>query len=611
MAINDPRIPQNRALVPAGPVQRAPGMRVTDADARVLRANANRPAPAIRDVGIRPRPAPGTALVPAGPRQVTGQVLSEPDARVVRANRTAPRVTEVPRPTPNPRGPGVPGLRYAGALGGIAEFNRIKEAAEQGGGAAAASETVAAGGRLGTARLAMEAASRLPIPHPLARGAVTAAAGLGGYALGDAGIEAMRNAPPSYSNLGIGAGEISRLATARPPAPGVGRLPGQTVRPSPAGGGIASPRMIPAMRGAADAVAGAIRAGMGAAQSPAATAAGTEAVSPGTDGGATSIAGRPLGYGEMRDGVRVFSDGSGTGIPRTMSDEQIAGLGARVNTVPAANFARPAPGVAASMATGGQTPALGSLPRRPEAPMFSQQFDPVRAAQMDAAADLEAAYSGDMRSPLGRAARNASVRGLDDTYLQTVRGSAEAGIAGRANLAQERIRDAGATQRTGMDVAGRLTEAGMIADAGMAQTLAARRPTIAQVPLEDGTLGLLDAETGQVRVATGADGMPARPALTRQQGPNINSGIARLIEAQLPMILGVDPASGMRPDRTTPTPQEIAQATEALMIQFGAVGGEGSGAEPSFDQWLAAARQSNPGMSDEQLMQKWRDRTGS
>lgn len=567
MAIDDPRIPRNRALVPTEPRQSITGMRLTDADARVVRANASRPAAAIREV---PRRAPGTALVPAGPRTVTtGQTLTSADARVVRANAgAAPRVTEIPRPAPNPRGPGIGrAARGAGLLAGFSEASGIANAAMDEGAGAAVRETAAAGGRLGTARLAAEAASRLPIPHPIAKGATTLAAGIGGYALGDAGIEAMRNAPPSYSNVGIGAGELSRLATAPAPAPGVGRLPAQTVRPTLAGGGggIASPRMIPALRGAAGAVAGAVRAGMGAAQPPAATAAGGVAQSSG-GGNATSITGRDLGYGQMQDGVRVFSDGSGSGIPRTMTDQQIAGLadGSRVTTIPAANFARPAPGVAASMATGGQTPALGSLPRRPEAPMFSRQFDPVRAAQLDANADLEAAYSQDMRSPLGRAARNASVRGQDDTYLQSVRGSAEAGILGRANLAQEQVRDAGATQRTGMDVAGRLTEAGMMADAGMAQTLAARRPSIAQVPLADGTLGLLDAETGQMRVATGADGTPARPQLAQdpQAAKSRESLLARLSRnaAQL--------ASASAMPGSPVSPEAVAQARrQAAMLE--------------------------------------------
>lgn len=327
---------------------------------------------------------------------------------------------------------------------------------------------------------------------------------------------------------------------------------------------------------------------------------------------ATSIAGRDLGYGQMQDGVRVFSDGSGS-IPRTMTDQQIAGLasGDRVTTIPAANFARPAPGVAASIASGGQTPALGSLPRRPEAPMFSRQFDPVRAAQMDAAADLEAAMSQDMRSPLGRAARNARVQGQQDTYLQHVRGMAEGGIVGRSNLAQEQVRDAGATQRTGMDIAGRLTEAGMMADAGMAQTLAARRPSIAQVPLADGTLGLLDAETGQMRVATGADGMPARPQLAQRTQTNINSGVARLVQDAVPRLLGLDPVSGKRSDGSTPSPQEIAQAYESAMLQFGAVADEGGAQEPTMEQWMASARQANPGATDDQLMQLWRARAGS
>lgn len=46
------------------------------------------------------------------------------------------------------------------------------------------------------------------------------------------------------------------------------------------------------------------------------------------DGGATNTKGRRMGYGRMVDGVATFSDGSGTGgVPRTMSDQQIADFG--------------------------------------------------------------------------------------------------------------------------------------------------------------------------------------------------------------------------------------------------------------------------------------------
>jgi hypothetical protein len=139
------------------------------------------------------------------------------------------------------------------------------------------------------------------------------------------------------------------------------------------------------------------------------------------DDSAVSQSGRRLGYGKMIGGVATFSDGSnglpgGVGsVPRTMSDQQIADLGKRVNTISDQNFVAPAPGTAASAATGGVTPALGALPL----PQQSGGYDPVaamnnaeadrEAAQRGAASDLASILNKDPRSMVGVAARNVSL----------------------------------------------------------------------------------------------------------------------------------------------------------------------------------------------------------
>jgi len=121
-----------------------------------------------------------------------------------------------------------------------------------------------------------------------------------------------------------------------------------------------------------------------------------------------SDAGRPLGYGQVVNGVRTFSDGSGTGgIPRTMSDDQIKSLGANINTISDANFVNPGAG------TLGVTPELGSLNRtlpqaNPLSSAISAELD-RQNAERGARSDVGSIFNEDQRSALGIAARNARI----------------------------------------------------------------------------------------------------------------------------------------------------------------------------------------------------------
>jgi hypothetical protein len=237
--------------------------------------------------------------------------------------------------------------------------------------------------------------------------------------------------------------------------------------------------------------------------------------------GATSIAGRPLGYGENIDGVRTFSDGSGS-VPRTMSDEQIAGLanGSRVTVVPAGSIGRPAPGVAHSMATGGQTPALGAV-RRPEAPMFSRTVDPVRRAQIAAAHDMADIASGNMQSAAGRGASELRRRANSGdksaaTQLETMMANAGVGIEPTTRLADAQLREAGADRRTAVDAAVAV------------ETARIQRPQLQPeaVAQADGTLALVRPD-GTATTATMPDGTPVRPM------PTTNTAMAKSRDAAL------------------------------------------------------------------------------
>lgn len=319
---------------------------------------------------------------------------------------------------------------------------------------------------------------------------------------------------------------------------------------------------------------------------------------------ATSVGGRDLGYGETVGGVRTFSDGS-AGVPRTMSDAQIAALanGDRVTVVPDGAIANLAPGVAYSTLTGGDTPALGTLrlPRpaaAASAEPLSEAGEAIGRARRAAVSDLAAVGSEDPRSPLGIAARNLRVRmaySEPGTTRQTNAGAMErfatgaqqtgaASVDAAARLGLERLVQGGAAAREADSNATRLEEARLT------------RPRVPprEIALADGTLGLL-GEDGTVRRAAGVDGAPVRPAPTRQTAPPEVYG--KLLTELTTKFLGADPLSGMIADpkakggQRLPTPEEIraavANATRAAQDALGL--GQGADAAASAPLYEDAA----------------------
>lgn len=92
--------------------------------------------------------------------------------------------------------------------------------------------------------------------------------------------------------------------------------------------------------------------------------------------GAISATGRRMGYGRMIDGVATFSDGSGAGgVPRTMSDQDIADLGA--------SGERASAGLAGSAYGRGATPYAGTGGYQRAADAASQRVSREDAAYMD------------------------------------------------------------------------------------------------------------------------------------------------------------------------------------------------------------------------------------
>jgi len=324
-----------------------------------------------------------------------------------------------------------------------------------------------------------------------------------------------------------------------------------------------------------------------------------------------SDSGRLLGYGQMVNGVRVFSDGSGgpTAPPRTMSDADIAnlgregrltradsGIGGNIDSVAYRGGASLGGGAANRVLAG--TPELGSdaglaLSRQPAATaqgggVFHM---PSKAEQLQS--DMTSALNRDTRSPIGLAMRNMDVdaksvlgRGVsnrggrrgggggggaavgaelaqrnDDTRKMYL-GMMDHAMTGENSLNQEGLRQAGDTQRAQLDAASRIAATSMNNQTEM-QRAFANRPAPTQVPLGDGTLGLL-GQDGVVRRATDAQGNPIR---SRAQ-PTAEE--TKVLNERTNLLLGVNPDTGLKQDGTPPTAAELHAADQAARAGFGA-----------------------------------------
>jgi hypothetical protein len=330
------------------------------------------------------------------------------------------------------------------------------------------------------------------------------------------------------------------------------------------------------------------------------------------NGNARSIAGRDLGYGRQIDGVQVFSDGSGSGgIPRTMTTAQIDNLakGDRITEVPSSAFTRPAPGVALSMATGGQTPVLGAIRRPDTGTVFGRQpVSPVRAAQLDAQHDMADIASGNMQSAQGRAAANLKRRADSGdqaaaAQLQAMMMATGAGVPIAGQVQQTAMQEQGATQRAGIASATDLQREQMAGTNALEQARIQRPPVQqTQIPMADGTLGLLGPD-GIVRPATMADGTPARPA--RPSQPVNQNALQRMTSDIMGRLVPVD-ATG-NPYQLgadgKPRPlsgEEVAAyqraATEMAMEALGA--GTSSGGSGQPPQEALAALRADPTLRD-------------
>lgn len=340
------------------------------------------------------------------------------------------------------------------------------------------------------------------------------------------------------------------------------------------------------------------------------TAAGAQPVNVPT---ATSISGRNLGYGQIVNGVRTFSDGSGAGgIPRTMSDQQIGDLGSRVNVADAGALSRPGIGTVVSDITGGAaTPDVGGIRRNlPDASSQLAASAASQAAQNDRfrQSDINSIITADPRSALGAAARKLQ---MDAQYGDRLdkRQAAQAGIAAlvqnaagqgqngfnlASELAQGAQREAGANFRNLSDNQTRLAEANI------------NRPRPQLLQQADGSYVAVD-DTGTVaRPLIGAGGAPVRGMTPKSEGA---------ITPKDRLNAYIEESKGLN---SILDDKQRAAAETALRDRYADVLGSGSqaaaapaGSKPSLEKFLERARAANPGVSDAELSDYYKKTYGA
>lgn len=320
------------------------------------------------------------------------------------------------------------------------------------------------------------------------------------------------------------------------------------------------------------------------------------------DQGVTLPDGRKLPYGAMVNGVPTFSDGSGgigdrpPSIPRTMTQSDIAGLGARLNTVPSTAFTAAPP----AFNSDNSDANIAAILRSQQGGKFGI------TPEMNAQATTAAIANRDPRSTLGRAALN----------LQR-------NAAGATTVLQ---RKAALEGLSGIDTAaGR----NLLSPAALAQVNAEGQNALARANLggQFDLAGIRERNAGQLDNTELAGKYGIAEALARPnaavfaQAEKLNTNAIKL----LPQILGLDPA-GQITDPVTkkqrlPTQAEIAQGIQIAKQTLdpgstaapptSQAGASAASARPTFEQVRAAALQQNPNLTDTQIRTYYNSKYGS
>lgn len=282
---------------------------------------------------------------------------------------------------------------------------------------------------------------------------------------------------------------------------------------------------------------------------------------PGIDSGTVVEGGRKLNYGAMVDGVPTFSDGSSGikgvagNIPRTMSDQSIASLGARAQVIPAQVS------TLASDSMGGVTPTQDQMVDQRVAQIQRPITGSRPSAEQFAAADRLAIAMRDPRSAAGIAARNLAVEaqyGRGGARKAAINGLAQltAATDQAGALAQQGENAQAITDAQGQNALDQTALQGQNALANTALENKGRLQmprTGQQVTLADGTLGIQDPITGAITRSTLPDGSVAR-GQPRNPSPPIytSAGGQAALQTLTNNILGINPLTGMIDDKSAP-----------------------------------------------------------
>lgn len=355
--------------------------------------------------------------------------------------------------------------------------------------------------------------------------------------------------------------------------PDFGGVQSQVGSTAPASGDVADPVRAQAL---VDQVANTMRPFLQRPSSaaPTAAAASTGAGAPGIDTG-TTVGGRSLPYGATVNGVPTFSDGSGMGIARTMSDATIKGLGDRLQTAPAQTTAlasdvlgrTPAAGEGYGL-TRAQPPIAGS---RPSAQQFADADrnaialqDPRSAAGIAARnLAMETQYGG---TPRVRAQAAQSLAALDaGTQQGGLQGQqaeaalAQAGVQGDNALRQ--VQAQGQNALAAEDLRGRYGLQNTGLEIQRAQLTRAGHP----ITMEDGTLGLMDPLTGAVTRSRQADGTPAKALVSKTDAEDKRSNqlvdqLSKAVQEQMKNFLPTKEKPSLTPDDIRTIREQAAMA---------------------------------------------------
>lgn len=234
-------------------------------------------------------------------------------------------------------------------------------------------------------------------------------------------------------------------------------------------------------------------------------------------GSPRSDGGKLLGYGQVVNGVRTFSDGSGGpgAVPRTMSDDQIKGLGDRLNTISSSKFTNPAVG------TNGAAPALGSIPQSGGISSVNAQLDNARDVANSAQRDINSNLSraNDPFDPIGRqiaSLRNTlsqqttrsgreAVNGQINTLLSGLVGGGQQSAAGKLGVENEGTRSITELANTGLTQAGDTQRTGMTQGGETQRLLLGQNAPTPEVTPDGGYRVRTGTTTAPV---TGIDGKP-------------------------------------------------------------------------------------------------------